>query len=69
MDSSVIIRTFKCQQCLVIKEIFEFYKDGTDAYGNQKYRNVCKECEKERRLLNEKLKSHIKSSTQCIVSN
>ena len=73
MDNQ-IVDTYHCLVCCSLKPITDFYKDGTDAYGNQKYRNVCKQCEKGRRMLNEKAKrlsiSHKSSiTTQSIVDN
>lgn len=39
-----------CGTCGEVKPIAEFYKDGKDAKGNNRYRRDCKECYKTARL-------------------
>ena len=39
-----------CGTCNELKPLAEFYKDGKDAEGNDRYRRDCKECYKNTRL-------------------
>lgn len=39
-----------CSNCEETKPVSEFYKDGKDSDGNDKYRRDCKECYRVNRL-------------------
>lgn len=50
-----VMRT--CGTCLVDKEaVTEFYKDGKDSSGNDRYRRDCKECYRVTRLSSRRAK-------------
>lgn len=50
-----------CGTCGQLKPIEEFYKDGKDRNGKQRYRRDCKECYKVARIREAKLKNKNKS--------
>jgi len=45
-----------CGSCLERKNILEFYRDGKDSKGNDKYRRDCKDCYRKQRLSERKAK-------------
>ena len=45
-----------CGTCGELKPVEKFYKDGKDSKGKVRYRRDCRECYKEQRILESKLK-------------
>jgi len=48
-----------CGTCAVLKELSEFYRDGTDGNGKTKYRRDCKLCYKTTRMQSAKQKAKL----------
>ena len=48
-----------CGTCGELKPITEFYKDGVDKYGRQKYRRDCRICYKHTRIANARRKKDV----------
>lgn len=46
-----------CGTCGITKSVSSFYKDGTDSYGNPRYRRDCKDCYKSTRIAEQKMKA------------
>ncbi len=45
-----------CGTCGQLKPFNEFYKDGQDSHGRTRYRRDCKDCYKQTRIVESKMK-------------